>query len=111
MLAVGSAEADTLSVHVAGWVNRATEVGAAPDELPVVLAVYLNFSNKSALDTLVAAQTTKGNPLYGHFLTPGQFRAQFAPAASSVVAVEKALRDWGFTVVREPASRFYIEAV
>jgi subtilase family serine protease len=111
MLAVGTAQADTLSGHVAGWVNRATEVGAAPDELPVVLAVYLNFSNKSELDTLVAAQTTKGNPLYGHFLTPGQFRAQFAPAASSVAAVEKALRDWGFTVVREPASRFYIEAV
>jgi subtilase family serine protease len=111
VIAFGSAQADTLSGHVAGWVEQANEVGSAPDESPVVLSVYLNFTNKAALDSLVAAQTTKGNPLYGQFLTPGQFRTRFAPPASSVAAVEKALRGWGFTVGREPASRFYIEAV
>ena len=110
-LAVGSAQADTIPGHVAGWVSRAAQVDTAPDATPVVLAVYLKFNNKSNLDTLVAAQTTKGNPLYGHFLTPGQFRTQFGPPASSVAAVENALRHWGFRTVREPASRFYIEAI
>jgi len=110
-LTCGTARADILKGHVAGWVGHAAPSGVAPDTAPVVLSIYLNLSNRPALDALVQAQTTKGSAQYGRFLTPGQFRSQFAPAASDVAAVEGALRGWGFTIVREPASRFYIEAV
>ena len=110
-IAAGGAQADTLSGHVAGWVSKSTNLGAAPDTTPVALSVYLKFSNQAGLDTLLAAQTTKGGPLYRHSITPGQFRSQFAPAASSVAAIERELRQWGFRIVREPSSRFYIEAI
>ena len=87
VFAAGAAYADTLPGHVAGWVARATAVDTAPDATPVVLSVYLKFSNQAALDALVAAQTSGNNPQHGHFLTPGQFRTQFGPPASSVAAV------------------------
>ena len=68
----------------AGWADASARVGSAPDTERVSIALYLGFRNESALRDLVADVSTPGSARYGQYLTPEQFRAQFAPDAKSV---------------------------
>src|SRR4029453_2449589 len=47
---------------------------------------------------------------YGHYLTPAQFRQQFAPAQAQVGAVQSWLRSQGFTVNYTPGNNHYVSA-
>ncbi len=105
-----SASAAPLSNNVAPWLSRAKRVGAANDAKEVRIAVYLSFRNQAGLAALIDRQNTPGSPMYGKFLTPEQFRAQFAPNPSDVQTVEDALSGLGFTVLSKPASGLFVEA-
>jgi subtilase family serine protease len=58
----------------------------------------------------VRAVSTPGSRDYRHYLTPAQFRAEFAPTAASVQAVQQWLRSSGFSVDYTPANRLYVAA-
>jgi subtilase family serine protease len=70
--------------------------------------VYLPWRNQSSLDALTTAVSTPGSASYGKFLSAQQFRQQFAPAQADVVAVQKWLRDAGFTLVDTPGNDHYV---
>ena len=54
--------------------------------------------------------STPGSKLYGKYLTPAQFRAQFAPNAADVARVQSTLQKLGFHVDYTPASGLFVEA-
>src|SRR4051812_24586122 len=67
--------------------QNATALGSAAADTPLRVTVALNPSDKAALDRLVQAQNTPGNPAYHQYLTPAQFNARFAPSSATTAAV------------------------
>ncbi len=94
----------------AGWADASARVGSAPDAERVSVALYLGFRNESALKDLVADVSTPGSARYGQYLTPEQFRAQFAPDAKSVALVQKELTKLGFHIDYTPKSGLFVQA-
>ena len=64
---------------VPSWANAAHRTGASNSSTTVTFRVYLNYSDSAAAAAYANAVSTKGSSLYGHFLTPAQFRAKFSP--------------------------------
>ncbi|MBV8153430.1 MAG: S8 family serine peptidase [Candidatus Eremiobacteraeota bacterium] len=58
--------------------------------------VHLPLRNRTELERLVAQQSDRKSPLYHHFLTVAQFRAQYGPASADLEAAARALRRDGF---------------
>jgi len=96
--------------NVSPWVERAQKLGAADDNQRVMIAAYLSFRNQAALENLITDQSTPGNAKYGRFLTPEEFRAQFAPDPADVKLVQDTLAGLGFTIEHTPASGLFVEA-
>jgi subtilase family serine protease len=96
--------------NVSHWVGSAQRVGAAPATQRVSLTVFLSFRNQDALKSLVVAQSSPSNAQYGHYLTPEEFRAQFAPDAADVARVQRTLRQLGFKIEATPKSGLFVEA-
>jgi subtilase family serine protease len=61
-----------------------------------MVAVHLPLRNVQELDALIAASSDRNSPQFGHFLTPQQFRASYAPAAADVAAAQASLKSMGF---------------
>jgi subtilase family serine protease len=92
------------------WAEPATKVGTASDSQRVSIAVYLGFRNEQALRDLVTEVSTPGSAHYGKYLTPAEFRAQFAPEAASVKLVQRELQKQGFHIDYTPASGLFVQA-
>jgi subtilase family serine protease len=76
----------------------------------VNIRVYLGWRDEAAAQRAAQAVSTPGSSSYRHFLTPAQFRQQFAPTQSSVLAVQKFLRDAGFSLVNTPGNNRFVAA-
>jgi subtilase family serine protease len=98
----------TLPGSVPAWATAKALKGAAPASDVVHARVYLPWRNQSQLDALAAAVSTPGNASYGKYLTAQQFHQQYAPVQADVVAVQKWLRDAGFTIVDTPDNDHYV---
>ncbi|MGC8633985.1 MAG: S53 family peptidase [Candidatus Limnocylindrales bacterium] len=70
----------------------------------------MGWQNESAAVALAQAVSDPHSPSYGHYLTPAQFRQQFAPSQASVNAVTSWLRSQGFTVDYTPLNNHYVAA-
>jgi subtilase family serine protease len=99
-----------LAGSVPGWANAAALQGTAPATDQVNFRVYLGWQNEDAATALATAVSTPGSASYRQFLTPQQFRARFAPTQADVSAVQKWLRDAGFTVGYTPQNGHYVAA-
>jgi kumamolisin len=62
----------------------------------VRIYVHLPLRNSSALDQLIAAQSTKNSSHYHQWLTPAQFREQYGPTVKDLQSVASALSAQGF---------------
>src|SRR5215475_13313177 len=82
----------TLAGSVPGWAKQSALQGDASGSDHVGFRVYLGWQNEAAVQQLAAAVSTPGNASYRKFLTPQQFRSQFAPSQSDVSSVQKWLR-------------------
>ena len=92
------------------WANaQALRSSAAVSDF-VNIRVYLNWRDEAAAQLTAQAVSTPGSASYRHFLTPAQFRQQFAPTQSSVMAVQQFLRDAGFSVVNTPGNNRFVAA-
>jgi subtilase family serine protease len=90
------------------WATPSSAKGAAAATDNVGIRVYLGWrGDPAAFDRAVS---TPGSASYGHYLTPAQFRAQFAPSGSDVAAVQKWLRSQGFQVDYTPNNNLYVAA-
>ena len=110
LTADGGNAASALPKNVSHWVASAEKVGSAAETQQVHFSMFLGFRNQDDLKTLIKAQSTPGNPLYGQYLTPDKFRERFAPDAGKVALVQDTLRKLGFTVEFTPKSGLFVQA-
>lgn len=65
---------------------------------PITITVALKLRNAAELPALLAELYTPGSPQFHQFLSPAQFRAQFAPAPGTVASVARQFESWGLSV-------------
>ncbi|HEX6498868.1 MAG TPA: S53 family peptidase [Micromonosporaceae bacterium] len=106
----GASARHELSGSVPSWAKAASLQSDALSTDHVGFRVYLGWRDEAAAQKLATDVSTPGSSSYGQFLTPEQFRAQFAPKQSDVTAVQKWLRDAGFTVDYTPQNGHYVAA-
>src|SRR6266446_5789030 len=92
------------------WANSKNYLSAADPTTDVGFRVYLGWNNPSAVEALAKAVSNPKDPSYGQYLTPQQFRQQFAPSQSQVGAVQSWLKSQGFSVEYTPQNNHYISA-
>ncbi len=92
------------------WANSKNYQSAANPTIDVGFRVYLGWNNPSAVEALAQAVSDPKSPSYGQYLTPQQFRQQFAPSQSQVGAVQSWLKTQGFSVEYTPMNNHYVSA-
>jgi subtilase family serine protease len=100
----------TLTGNVPPWATSANFKSAANGSDDVGFRVYLNWQNQSGLESLAQAVSDPSSASYGQYLTPQQFRRQFAPSQASVGAVQSWLKSQGFNAVYTPTNNHYVSA-
>jgi subtilase family serine protease len=100
----------TLHGSAPAWANSHNLVRAADPADAVGFRVYLGWQGSAAAQALARAVSDPRSPSYGDYLTPQQFRKQFAPSQSQVVAVQAWLRSEGFDVIYTPMNNHYVAA-
>jgi len=100
----------TLAGSRPAWAQAKALKSASPDTDWVNIRVYLDWRDPAKAASTTLAVSTPGSAQYGKYLTAAQFRQQFAPTQSSVLAVQKFLRDSGFSVVDTSANNRYVAA-
>lgn len=92
------------------WANAQNYTGPASASDTVGMRVYLGWNNEAAAQALAQAVSDPGSSSYRQYLTPAQFRQQFAPSQAQVGAVQSWLRSQGFSVEYTPQNNHYISA-
>src|SRR6266487_649338 len=100
----------TLKGSKPSWANSANYVGAANSNAQLGFRVYLGWNNASAAESLARAVSNPRSSSYRHYLTPAQFRQQFAPSANQAAQVQSWLTSQGFSLVYTPANNHYVSA-
>src|SRR2546421_1225853 len=100
----------TLVGTAPAWANSKNYINAADPTTDIGFRVYLGWNNPSAVEALAHAVSDPKSPSYGQYLTPQQFRQQFAPSQAQVGAVQSWLRSQGFSVEYTPTNNHYVSA-
>src|SRR5258708_10965362 len=90
------------------WAKNQNPVGSTDPATDVGFRVYLGWTDSGGATALAAAVSDPKSPSYRHYLSPTQFRKQFAPAANDVAQVQNWLRAQGFSVQYSPKNGHYI---
>jgi len=100
----------TLAGSVPSWATSAHFKSSATPTQYVGFRVYLSWRNEAGAVALARSVSDPSSPSYGHYVTPTQFRRQFAPTQSDVGAVRTWLTGRGFTIVYTPANNHCVAA-
>ena len=100
----------TLKGSKPSWAGPKNNVGNADARAGIGFRVYLGWNNASGAEALARAVSDPRSKSYRHYLTPAQFRQQFAPTADQVAQVQSWLRSQGFSLVYTPANNHYVSA-
>ncbi len=100
----------TLPGSIPAWANAKNYSIKADTSQAVAFRVYLPWDNADAAVALAKAVSDPDSASYGHYLTPSQFRRQFAPSQARLGAVQGWLRGQGFTVTYTPMNNHYVAA-
>jgi subtilase family serine protease len=92
------------------WASSSNYAGAAGASTKLGFRVYLGWTNQSGAEALARAVSNPRSSSYRHYLTPAQFRQQFAPTANQVAQVQSWLTSQGFSLVYTPANHHYVSA-
>ena len=92
------------------WAKPGNLVSAAASGKQIGFRVYLGWNNPSGAEALARAVSDPRSTSYRHYLTPAQFRQQFAPTANQVAQVQSWLTSQGFTLVYTPKNNHYVSA-
>jgi subtilase family serine protease len=109
VLAAPSARA-ILAGNVPPWAKSANFKAAANTSDSIGFRVYLGWTDPAAVEALAKAVSDPSSASYGQYLTPQQFRQQFAPPQSQVNAVQSWLRGQGFRLDYTPLNNHYVAA-
>jgi PKD repeat protein len=100
----------TQGVNLTNFTIHATALGQLPGTTPLRIVVGLRLQNQAQLNSAILAVNTPGNPAYGHFLTPSQFAATYAPSSAQVEAVKSYLAKEGLANISAPSNHQYVVA-
>src|SRR5437762_6810038 len=100
----------TLKGSKPSWAKPGNYISAAASSKSVGFRVYLGWNNASGAEALAHAVSDPHSKSYRHYLTPAQFRQQFAPTANQVAQVQSWLQSQGFNLVYTPANNHYVSA-
>ena len=100
----------TLHGSAPAWANSSNFAGAADPNENLGFRVYLGWNSAEAAEALAHAVSDPKSSQYGQYLTPAQFRKQFAPSQAQVAAVQSWLRSQGFSVIYTPTNNHYVAA-
>src|SRR6266446_429198 len=100
----------TLKGSKPSWAGPKNYVGAAASKDTLGFRVYLSWTNPSGAEALARAVSDPRSKSYRHYLTPAQFRQQFAPTANQVAQVQSWLTSQGFSLVYTPKNNHYVSA-
>lgn len=92
------------------WATAQNLVSSTDSSTDVGFRVYLGWTDEAGAAALAAAVSDPANAAYGHYLSPAQFRKQFAPPAANVAQVQNWLRSQGFTLTYTPQNGHYVSA-
>jgi pseudomonalisin len=90
--------------------SNAKRLGEVPARKKLQVSVVLSVRHPSELAHLAQATSTPGSRAFGHFLTPRQVAARFAPSSASAAAVAGYLSHEGFSHVRVESDRLFVDA-
>ncbi len=100
----------TVAGNVPPWAKSANFKAAANASDSIGFRVYLGWTDPAAVEALAKAVSDPRSASYGQYLTPQQFRQQFAPSQSQVNAIQSWLRSQGFRVDYTPLNNHYVAA-
>jgi subtilase family serine protease len=92
------------------WLSKAHQVGATSSTEQVSFGVLLGMRDQAGAEATLQAISDPASASYGKWLSNQAFNARYAPAASSVTAVQGWLRGQGFTVGQTLPSGMYVAA-
>jgi subtilase family serine protease len=92
------------------WANAKALKSAAPTTDYVNLRVNLGWRDEGAAQQMALAVSTPGSASYHQFLSPAQFRQQFAPSQTDVTAVQQFLHNAGFSIIDTPSNNHFVAA-
>ena len=92
------------------WANSQNFVSGTDSTQDVGFRVYLGWTDPLGAAAIATAVSDPKNPSYAHFLSPAQFRKQFAPAANDVAKVQNWLKSQGFSLTYTPKNGHYVAA-
>jgi subtilase family serine protease len=105
-----AASSDRSAVHgtVPPWAKASNYAGAANGNNQIGFRIYLGWNNQANLASFINAVSDPRSSRYGQFLTPAQFRAQYAPSRATANAIASWLVSQGFQLVYIPANNHYV---
>ncbi len=113
-LAGGTPAAASSRTPIAGshpaWATAHNKVADADPAGKLSFRVYLRLPDQAAAEAAAQAVSSPGSATYRQYLSPGQVRQRYGPAASSVAAVRSWLTSAGFRVTDVAANNLYVEA-
>jgi len=92
------------------WLSKAKSVGTTSSSEQVGFGVLLDMRNEAGAEATLKAISDPTSASYGKWLTNQAFDEQYAPAKTSVTAVQDWLRGQGFAVTQTLPSGMYVEA-
>jgi subtilase family serine protease len=92
------------------WLHQAHDMGASSSAQQMNFGVLLAMRDQAGAMATLKAISDPASSSYGKWLTNAEFDARYAPAKSSVTAVQNWLRSEGFQVNKILPSGMYVEA-
>lgn len=105
-----AASAATTPIEL-GTVTGVRDLGPAPADLTVRVAVVLNYRHGDELEWLTQAQADPASSYFHRFLTPAQFDGYFAPTPADYSRVLVSLERGGFRILNMYPNRTVVDAV
>src|SRR5260370_8535000 len=98
----------TLKGSKPSWAKGANLASAAATSNQLGFRVYLGWTNAAGAEALARAVSNPRSSSYRHYLTPAQFRQQFAPSPAQVAQVQSWLTSQGFSLIYTPKNNHYL---
>ena len=92
------------------WLHQAHDMGASSTAQKMNFGVLLGMRDQAGATATLKAISDPASSSYGNWLTNAEFDARFAPARSSVTAVQHWLRSEGFRITTTLPSGMYVGA-
>ncbi|HEX5323258.1 MAG TPA: protease pro-enzyme activation domain-containing protein [Capsulimonadaceae bacterium] len=99
----------TLPGHVPGAEWHSLSLGHLASSQQMNLAIALPLRNPAGLNDLINRIYDPSDPMYGHYLTPAQFTAQFGPSLADYTAVMKYCESHGLAVTGAQPNRLILD--